>query len=288
MYTTPSQAVTKHWWRLSTEPLFTRCHQTGRVTHSRQSASHQVQSPVEGEGEGGGSCQHCSQSALHTANCRENCVVVLGERERWYLHQPATTTTTAQGPAQGMECAKSDKISQHPATLPCLLSCATVQSMLDCCCQGWQVSGVDILHTVNTLLPPLYFLDHWSTIFIDHELHHQTDHAISIGKGKVLTWPHSLIFALATCLIATFNPSLLRIPAYTIPKPPFPRTGPTYITTIITCNWRQCVLSRTLYKSSNSSEAELASFLWVSMLVCLYKVGSSLSWLVSTSLYWLV
>ena len=54
MYTTPSQAVTKHWWRLSTEPLFTRCHQTGRVTHSRQSASHQVQSPVEGEGEGGG------------------------------------------------------------------------------------------------------------------------------------------------------------------------------------------------------------------------------------------
>ena len=42
-----------------------------------------------------------------------------------------------------------------------------------------------------------------------------------------LTWPHSLILALATCLMATLSPSLLLMPAYTIPKPPFPRTGPT-------------------------------------------------------------
>ena len=66
MYTTPSQAVTKHWWRLSTEPLFTRCHQTGRVTHSRQSASHQVQSPVEGEGEGGGAAASTAVSQPYT------------------------------------------------------------------------------------------------------------------------------------------------------------------------------------------------------------------------------
>ena len=45
-----------------------------------------------------------------------------------------------------------------------------------------------------------------------------------------LTWPHSLILALATCLMATLSPSLLRMPAYTIPKPPFPRTGPTWYT----------------------------------------------------------
>ena len=45
-----------------------------------------------------------------------------------------------------------------------------------------------------------------------------------------LTWPHSLILALATCLMATLSPSLLRMPAYTIPKPPFPRTGPTWHT----------------------------------------------------------
>ena len=130
-----------------------------------------------------------------------------------------------------------------------------------------------------TLTTPVYFLP--------SNLPRLCGHAITLCKGKVLTWPHSLIFALATCLIATFNPSLLLIPAYTIPKPPFPRTGPTQINTIIiSAGIEGNVSSRTLYNFSNSSEAELASFLLVSMLVCLYRLGSSFSWLQSTSLYW--
>ena len=79
-----------------------------------------------------------------------------------------------------------------------------------------------------TLTTPVYFLP--------SNLPRLCGHAITLCKGKVLTWPHSLIFALATCLIATFNPSLLLIPAYTIPKPPFPRTGPTQINIIISWN----------------------------------------------------
>ena len=97
-----------------------------------------------------------------------------------------------------------------------------------------------------------------------------------VEKADVLTWPHSLIFALATCLIATLPPSLLLTPAYTIPNPPLPRTGPTcdhnhQLNTII-C-WYRCVeyfiheKSFTLYSFSNSSEAEVASFLLLSSIM---------------------
>ena len=44
---------------------------------------------------------------------------------------------------------------------------------------------------------------------------------------KILTYPHSLILTFATCLMATRSPSLFLTPAYTIPNPPLPRTGPT-------------------------------------------------------------
>ena len=69
MYTTPSQAVTKHWWRLSTEPLFTRCHQTGRVTESHiPDRAHRIRCSHQwkGRGKGGGAAASTAVSQPYT------------------------------------------------------------------------------------------------------------------------------------------------------------------------------------------------------------------------------
>ena len=53
-------------------------------------------------------------------------------------------------------------------------------------------------------------------------------HSFLFLPSFLLTCPQSLILALAMCLMATCSPSLFRTPAYTMPKPPFPNTWPTF------------------------------------------------------------
>ena len=188
------------------------------------------------------------QSGTHCAACQ-----LLGElRSCGDRGDTTTTTTTAQGPVQpanGMRgvLTKYLNSSSSPSPSPSphsLIPSHTKHitrmksaegnqfplrpccSVLSCCkeCEVDRCLGVYIVRTEQILI-----IKHITNTSVLSSLHLRLlcGHAIKISKGKVLTWPHSLIFALATCLIATFNPSLLLIPAYTIPKPPFPRTGPT-------------------------------------------------------------